>query len=150
MKTVMFAGGDATDRGLFQYARRSAGVSLNMVFERHAPEVISYLNGDGRFADRKNYPLPEILVLDLTKPRMNAWEVVDWLKARPEFSYIRICFIGTECDEPAVSRAKTHGPCFFKKPTDAASYVELVVALDALKSSAPNAHSTPVQRTRSD
>jgi CheY-like chemotaxis protein len=137
MKTVMFAGCDATDRGLLRYARRAVRAPVNMLFERSAQEVIAYLNGDGRSSDRRTYPLPDIVVLDLTKPRLNAWQVVDWLKARPEFGHIHICFIGSEGDEPAVSKAKAHGPCFFTKPEDADCYIELVEALAALKAKAP-------------
>jgi hypothetical protein len=25
---------------------------------------------------------------------MNAWAVLDWLKERPEFDHLRVCFIG--------------------------------------------------------
>jgi CheY-like chemotaxis protein len=107
-----------------------------MLFVRHAPEAISYLNGEGRFADRKCYPLPEILVLDLTKPRMNAWEVLDWLKAQPDLNRIHVCFIGSEADAASASKAKAHGPCFFTRPPDVDSYIELVAALEAISGQA--------------
>jgi two-component system response regulator len=132
MKTVMFAGPDATARGLLQYVGRATGAPLHMVFVRNTPETLSYLSGHGPFAHRSNYPLPDLLVLDLTNPHMNAWAVIDWLKERPEFGDLRVCFIGRQADEAAAAKARPHGPCFFTKPADVDSYTNLVSAIAAL------------------
>jgi CheY-like chemotaxis protein len=137
MKLVMFAGADATDRAILQYAVREARANLNLIFVRTAGDAIPYLSGEGRFADRHRYPLPAILVLDLTKPRVNCWEILDWLKTRPELSHIRICFISAENDHATVSKASSHGQCFFPKPADATSYVEMVEALVAENTQQP-------------
>ena len=103
-----------------------------MVFARNTPETLSYLRGHGHFVDRTLHPLPDILVLDLTNPHMNAWAVIDWLKERPEFGDLRVCFIGRHEDEDAVSKARPHGPCFFTKPADVNSYTNLLSALAKL------------------
>jgi two-component system response regulator len=140
MKRVMFAGPDETSRGLIQYARRKTGAPLDMVFVRSAPETIFYLRGHGPYADRRNYPLPELLILDLTNPHMDAWAVIDWLKTQAEFNDLHVCFIGRKEDESAVSKARPHGPCFFTKPADVDSFIELVSALAALKTDTPLPH----------
>jgi len=127
----MFAGANATDRAILEYARRTTGASLNMIFVRTAAEAIAYLRGKGSFADRHRYPLPEILVLDRAKPRMSPWEVMDWLKTRPDLNHIQVCFITAEDDRAAVSKAKSYGRCFFREPLDAESYMDLVETLCA-------------------
>jgi CheY-like chemotaxis protein len=109
-----------------------------MIFVRSAAEVIAYLNGEGRFALRYRYPLPAIIVIDLSKPRMNPWELVAWLKAQPELSHIQICFIGAEDDEATVLQAQSHGPCFFTKPEDTESYEKLLLSLNAEDINAPH------------
>jgi CheY-like chemotaxis protein len=140
MKRIMFAGADSTSRGLLQYARRKTGAPIDMVFLRSAPESISYLGGHGSFADRRVYPMPELLVLDLTNPHMDVWAVIDWLKTQPELNDLRVCFIGREEDEATVSKARPHGPCFFAKPADVDSFTNLVSALAALKTPRPVPH----------
>src|SRR5262249_6501665 len=132
MKTVMFAGPDATARGLLQHIGRATRAPIQMIFTRNTPETLSNLSGHRPFLDRRLHPLPDILVLDLTNPHMNAWAVIDWLKERPEFAPLRVCFIGRQEDEDAVSKASPHGPCFFTKPADVNSYTNLVSALAAL------------------
>jgi CheY-like chemotaxis protein len=33
-------------------------------------EAIEYIEGHGRFADRKEYPMPDVIILDLKMPRV--------------------------------------------------------------------------------
>lgn len=131
MKTVLFVGADATERGLLEYARTKAETALNLIFTRTAEESIAYLNGERVFADRQRYPLPGLIVVDLVNPRLDKWDLTDWIKARPDLSEIPLCFIGGEEDKATLSKARSHGRCFFTKPGDAQSYIDLIQQIAA-------------------
>src|SRR4051794_26679926 len=57
---------------------------------RDGEEALAYLQGQGRYGNRDEYPLPELLLLDLKMPRMNGFEVIKWIRQQPGLSALRI------------------------------------------------------------
>ena len=53
-------------------------------------EAIQYLEGSGKFGNRNEYPLPDLLLLDLNMPRLNGFDVIRWVRAHPTLSNLRI------------------------------------------------------------
>jgi hypothetical protein len=135
VKAVMFVGTDATDRGLLQYARRAEEIPLKLIFVRTADEAIACLKGEGAFNNRVAYPLPEILVIDLTSSRTNAHELLDWLARRPDLKDLQICFIGLKGDRSALALSQRYNRCFFSKAADAEAYAHMIESLYLRKSS---------------
>jgi CheY-like chemotaxis protein len=43
-------------------------------------EAIDYLVGHGKFSDRRRYPLPQVVLLDMKMPRVNGLEFLRWLR----------------------------------------------------------------------
>lgn len=43
-------------------------------------EAIQYLLGHGRYSDRKEFPMPSLMLLDLKMPRVSGFEVLEWKK----------------------------------------------------------------------
>ena len=50
----------------------------------HGQQVIDYLSGIGKYADRASYPLPGMMVLDLKMPRVDGFGVLRWIRQHPE------------------------------------------------------------------
>ena len=51
-------------------------------------EAIDYLKGNGRYADRNQFPFPTLLLLDLKMPGMNGFEFLAYVKKNPTLSVI--------------------------------------------------------------
>ena len=49
----------------------------------HGQAAIDYLSGAGAFADRENYPLPGVVLLDLNLPEVHGFEVLKWIRTNP-------------------------------------------------------------------
>lgn len=80
-KIILLAEDSLDDEIYFRRILKSAGIENTVHVVRDGAGVIAYLKGEGNFADRKAYPEPDILFLDLIMPGMDGWEVLKWLTA---------------------------------------------------------------------
>jgi CheY-like chemotaxis protein len=78
--TVLLAEDESNDVFLMQRAFKKAQLMNPLQIARDGEEVIAYLGGNGRFASRKEFPLPQLLLLDLKLPRKTGFEVLEWIR----------------------------------------------------------------------
>ncbi len=101
--TVLIADDYEADRFLLKEVIRRHTSKLQVVAEvGDGEQVVAYLSGKGRYADRETYPLPQVLILDIRMPRMTGLEVLEWLKTQ-DFPRMKIAVL-------ADSSAATHRP----------------------------------------
>src|SRR6185295_13755723 len=53
-------------------------------------EAILYLGGEGKFSDRTQYPVPDLVLLDLSLPGKDGFEVLHWIRAQPSLGSLRV------------------------------------------------------------
>jgi len=79
---VLVADDSPEDRYLLRNAM-NGGSRLEVVAEaRDGNETIAYFNGDGDFSNRRKFPLPHLLLLDLKMPVKDGFAVLEWLRGR--------------------------------------------------------------------
>jgi CheY-like chemotaxis protein len=105
---------------------QKAGISNPIQVVRDGEEAISYLAGTGKFSDRVEFPLPELILLDLKMPRVDGFEVLQWIRSQRNFSGIRMVVLSSSDSIQDVNLAyKLGANSFLVKPTDFNSFVEL-------------------------
>jgi CheY-like chemotaxis protein len=89
-------------------------------------EAIAYLKGDGKYANRDEYPLPDIFLLDLKMPRINGFEVLKWVRQQPGFASLRILVLTSSDAIRDVNEAYQLGAnSFLVKPLDFQDFTHL-------------------------
>jgi CheY-like chemotaxis protein len=81
--------------------------------------AIDYIFGQGTFADRHQFPAPDLVLLDLQLPRVNGLEVLRVVKSHPTLHRTPIVVLTTSDAERDVAVAyEFHANRFVTKPVD--------------------------------
>src|SRR6266404_2042107 len=97
---------------------------------RTGEDAIEYLKGEGRFSNRSEYPLPELVLLDLKLPGTDGFEVLKWIRRQPGLSAMRVVVLTSSTQMDDVNKAcKIGANSFLVKPVDFEQFVAIAHAL---------------------
>lgn len=94
---------------LLEQAFRKANIRNPLKIARYGNEAILYLRGVGIYADRRNYPLPRLVLLDMTNPDGSSMAVLGWIREQPQFSQVPILILAGPGQHKDVQRAFDRG-----------------------------------------
>ncbi len=131
MKTLLFVDDDPSDRLLVEMGCRRAQVSFLLRTVEGGVEAIRYLSGEGRFADRVEHPLPDLIFLDLKMPEMDGFQVLRWIRARPATRTTPVAVYSASLIPEDIAKGYSDGAnCFITKPSDLTVLVDIFRAAD--------------------
>ncbi len=111
---------------LMRHAFKHSGLRNPLHVVQDGDEAVAYLEGSGKYANRSEYPLPTLLLLDLKMPRRNGFEVLQWIRRHPSLGSLRIVVLTSSEEMKDVNRAYALGAnSFLVKPSDFRDFVEM-------------------------
>lgn len=106
---------------------RQLGARCELRFARDGVEAVEYLSGKGRFKDRGKFPVPTMILMDLKMPRMNGFEVLEWMQKQPEIKLIPTIVVTSSTLQEDVTRAYRLGAnAVMNKPVDKDSLLQML------------------------
>ena len=93
-------------------------------------EVMAYMKGAGKYSDRSNFPMPDMMLLDLNMPRKSGFEVLEWLKSQPFDDMVVVVLSGSEKPEDAKKALELGANMYQSKSTNPSKRLELVKVLE--------------------
>jgi CheY-like chemotaxis protein len=128
---ILIAEDDENDVFLIKRAFHQAQFENPLEVVSTGEHAIGYLQGSPPFEDRLRYPLPSLVLLDLKMPRKNGFEVLAWIRQRPEFNALAVVVLTSSQESADINRAYALGAnSYLVKP---ASFLSLVDMINRLK-----------------
>jgi len=114
---------------IMQRAFQKAGVTNPLQCVSDGQKAMAYLEGKGNYSDRQRYILPLIILLDLSMPRMNGHELLQWLRQHPTLRRTTVHVLTASTRGEDVEKAFDAGAnAYIVKPSKFEALVEMVKA----------------------
>jgi len=68
------------DAQFVQMAFNNVPSHMRLLHIGDAWEAVAYLKGEGQYANRQKYPLPDVILLDLKMPGFDGFDFLRWLR----------------------------------------------------------------------
>jgi CheY-like chemotaxis protein len=125
--TILLVEDDPNDALLVRMAFQRTRSGIPLIILPNGLEAINYLQGEGVYADRAKYPIPDIILLDLKMPLMSGFDVLRWIRERPGLKRLPVIVLTSSVQDADARTAYDAGAnSYLVKPTDFNELVESI------------------------
>ena len=103
--TILIAEDSESDRILIQLGFEKAKFPFALQFVPDGVCATEYLDGIGVFGNRAKFPVPIILLTDLKMPRMDGFELLQWVRGHEIWSSLPIIVVTGSSQSEDLRRA---------------------------------------------
>jgi len=129
MKTILQVEDDPNDVFFLQHALNKMGVTNPVQIATNGQEAIDYLSGADQFADRRKFPLPCLVLLDLKLPFVMGLDVLRWIRKQPGLALPVIILTASAEDADIAAAYGLGANAFLTKPSEASKLQNIVKAI---------------------
>ena len=111
---------------LVRRAFEKAGLTNPIHTVRGGEEAVAYLSGVGRYSNRSENPLPDLVLLDLKMPKIDGFEVLMWIRSQAGIRGLPVVVLTSSDEMSDVNKAYELGAnSFLVKPFEFENYTTL-------------------------
>ena len=127
LATILQVEDDQNDVLFLQLAMRKVCDGISFQTAVDGEQAIGYLSGSGPYADRRAYPLPAIILLDLRLPKIPGLEVLKWIRQQPFFQKLPVIIMSSsEADTDIETAYRLGANSYFVKPVNPSDLAKIV------------------------
>lgn len=120
---------DADDRYLVKTAFEENNIQCELIFVEDGNEVFDFLKRQGRYVQAENR-IPHLILLDLNMPKKNGKQVLEEIKALPDFHHIPVVIFTTSKSPEDIRMLYQMGASsFISKPSSFDKLSEMIRSL---------------------
>jgi CheY-like chemotaxis protein len=111
---------------LLQQAFSQANIQNPFYIVSTGQELVSYLKGEGKYVNRDEFPLPDLLLMDIKLAGFTGLEILGWLRSQPGLAGLRVLVLTSSDHLRDINDAYRLGAnSFLLKPYDFSDLVHL-------------------------
>jgi CheY-like chemotaxis protein len=127
---ILFVDDSDDDAFFFRRAAVRAGADLRIFHVQNGQEAIDYLLGHGKFANRTEFPMPELIMVDLKMPVCDGFDFLAWKREERSLACIPALVMSSSSLDRDIRRSYELGAhSFTTKLGNADSLAERINAL---------------------
>ena len=124
---ILLVEDDPNDALIAERAIKQSGIARWIIRLHDGDEAIKYLSGEAPYSDRKASPLPVLILLDLKMPRVSGFDVLTWIRERPEVASIPVVVLtGSGLARDRTEAEKLGAVGYEVKPVDFNDLLDIV------------------------
>lgn len=128
---ILIADDDTEDQMLIIDALKESRVKNNIQCVENGEELMDYLYNKGKYSDKKKYPTPGIILLDLNMPKKDGREALKEIKLDDHLKSIPVIILTTSKAEEDILRTYDLGAnSFITKPV---TFLAMVDVMNSIK-----------------
>jgi DNA-binding response OmpR family regulator len=129
-KPILLVEDDPNDVFFFKCAMKKESLASPLQVASDGQQAIDYLQGAGKFADREEYPLPYLVVLDLKLPFVMGLDVLKWIRQQPQLSPIVVILSSSQEDTDITAAYRLGANGYLVKSPDFTKLQDMVRAIN--------------------
>ena len=130
MRTILLVEDNEDDVFFMHQARTDAGISNPMHVAEDGRQALDYLEGTGKYANREQFPVPFLVLLDLKLPLVPGLNVLKWIRERPELKTMLVVILTSSRESRDIDTAYRLGAnSYLVKPPTSQMLTELVKSI---------------------
>ena len=129
MKTVLYAEDYPDDVFFMKRAFKQLASDIRLFIVNNGAEAIAYLSGKEDSSDRRAESVPSLVLLDLSMPITNGFDVLQWIRSKPELQDVPVFVLTSSNNDADRERATALGANgYMVKPGQPEGLVELLLS----------------------
>ncbi len=119
------------DQQLTIRAFKKGKVNTNLQIANDGQEAMDYLYRKGKYADKKEYPWPDLILLDINMPRKDGKQVLREIRENPDLKTIPIVMLTTsDQDKDIIESYELGVNSYISKPVRINEFINVINKLE--------------------
>ena len=108
-------------------AFKEVKIENNLYVVRDGQEALDFIYHKGEYSDKKRYPVPDLILLDIKMPKIDGFQVLEELKKDLEYMRIPVIMLtSSKNQEDIVKSYQNHAASYIQKPINYEEFVEVI------------------------